>query len=162
MSTTTITPSTTTGANQKAIISKILVAIDGSDASMEAADSVKTGYDSGRVQYNSHSPATQDRSIRRCDSRTHKVTGASNKCIWSGSSKQTSCASDSELNSSIKDTGTFSSTATCNTIIQQLIQLKQHLDPGTDKLLDTQLNGALQVDTVVMRTEIYTGTSVVL
>jgi hypothetical protein len=28
MSTTTITPSTTTGANQKAIISKILVAID--------------------------------------------------------------------------------------------------------------------------------------
>ena len=30
MSTTTITPSTTTGANQKAIISKILVAIDSS------------------------------------------------------------------------------------------------------------------------------------
>jgi nucleotide-binding universal stress UspA family protein len=38
MSTTTTTPSTTTGANQKAIISKILVAIDGSDASMDAAD----------------------------------------------------------------------------------------------------------------------------
>ncbi len=37
MSTAT-TPSTTTGANQKAIISKILVAIDGSAASMEAAD----------------------------------------------------------------------------------------------------------------------------
>jgi nucleotide-binding universal stress UspA family protein len=34
----TTTPSTTTGANQKAIISKILVAIDGSDASMDAAD----------------------------------------------------------------------------------------------------------------------------
>jgi nucleotide-binding universal stress UspA family protein len=33
----TTTPSTTTGANQKAIISKILVAIDGSDASMDAA-----------------------------------------------------------------------------------------------------------------------------
>ena len=38
MSTTTTTPSTTTGASQKAIISKILVAIDGSDASMDAAD----------------------------------------------------------------------------------------------------------------------------
>jgi nucleotide-binding universal stress UspA family protein len=37
MSTAT-TPSTTTGANQKAIISKILVAIDGSAASMDAAD----------------------------------------------------------------------------------------------------------------------------
>jgi nucleotide-binding universal stress UspA family protein len=37
MSTVT-TPSTTTGANQKAIISKILVAIDGSAASMDAAD----------------------------------------------------------------------------------------------------------------------------
>jgi nucleotide-binding universal stress UspA family protein len=32
------TPSTTTGANQKAIISRILVAIDGSAASMDAAD----------------------------------------------------------------------------------------------------------------------------
>jgi nucleotide-binding universal stress UspA family protein len=38
MSTTTTTPSTTTGANQKAIISKILVAIDGSAASIDAAD----------------------------------------------------------------------------------------------------------------------------
>jgi hypothetical protein len=38
MSTTTTTPSTTTGASQKAIISKILVAIDGSDVSMDAAD----------------------------------------------------------------------------------------------------------------------------
>ena len=38
MSTTTTTPSTTTGASQKAIISKILAAIDGSDASMDAAD----------------------------------------------------------------------------------------------------------------------------
>lgn len=38
MSTTTTTPCTTTGASQKAIISKILVAIDGSDASMDAAD----------------------------------------------------------------------------------------------------------------------------
>jgi nucleotide-binding universal stress UspA family protein len=38
MSTTTTTPSTTTGASQKAIISKILVAIDGSEASMDAAD----------------------------------------------------------------------------------------------------------------------------
>jgi nucleotide-binding universal stress UspA family protein len=37
MSTTTTKPSTS-GANQKAIISKILVAIDGSDASMDAAD----------------------------------------------------------------------------------------------------------------------------
>ena len=34
----TIGGGTTTGANQKAIISKILVAIDGSDASMDAAD----------------------------------------------------------------------------------------------------------------------------
>lgn len=38
MSTTTTTSRTTTGANQNAIISKILVAIDGSDASMDAAD----------------------------------------------------------------------------------------------------------------------------
>ena len=38
MSTTTTTHRTTTGANQNAIISKILVAIDGSDASMDAAD----------------------------------------------------------------------------------------------------------------------------
>ena len=38
MSTTTTTPSTTTDASRKAIISKILVAIDGSDASMDAAD----------------------------------------------------------------------------------------------------------------------------
>jgi nucleotide-binding universal stress UspA family protein len=38
MSTTTITPSTTTGANQRAIISKILVAIDGSAESIDAAD----------------------------------------------------------------------------------------------------------------------------
>jgi nucleotide-binding universal stress UspA family protein len=38
MSTTTTTPNTATGASQKAIISKILVAIDGSDASMDAAD----------------------------------------------------------------------------------------------------------------------------
>jgi nucleotide-binding universal stress UspA family protein len=39
MSTTTTTPhSTATGANQKAIISKKLVAIDGSATSMEAAD----------------------------------------------------------------------------------------------------------------------------
>jgi nucleotide-binding universal stress UspA family protein len=38
MSTTTTTPSTATGASQKAIISKILVAIDGSEASMDAAD----------------------------------------------------------------------------------------------------------------------------
>ena len=38
MSTTTTTPRTTTGANQNAIISKILVAIDGSDASMDAVD----------------------------------------------------------------------------------------------------------------------------
>jgi nucleotide-binding universal stress UspA family protein len=38
MSTTTTTPRTTTGADQNAIISKILVAIDGSDASMDAAD----------------------------------------------------------------------------------------------------------------------------
>jgi nucleotide-binding universal stress UspA family protein len=38
MSATTTTPSTNTGANQKATISKILVAIDGSDASMDAAD----------------------------------------------------------------------------------------------------------------------------
>ena len=37
MSTTTTTPNTATGASQKAIISKILVAIDGSDASMDAA-----------------------------------------------------------------------------------------------------------------------------
>ena len=37
MSTTTTTPCTTTGASQKAIISKILVAIDGSDASIDAA-----------------------------------------------------------------------------------------------------------------------------
>ena len=37
MSTTTTKPSTS-GANQKAIISKILVAIDGSDASMDASD----------------------------------------------------------------------------------------------------------------------------
>ncbi len=34
----TTTPNTTTGANQKAIISKILVAIDGSAASIDAAD----------------------------------------------------------------------------------------------------------------------------
>jgi len=38
MSTTTTTPGTTTDASRKAIISKILVAIDGSDASMDAAD----------------------------------------------------------------------------------------------------------------------------
>jgi hypothetical protein len=39
MSTTTTTPNTTsTGVDQKAIISKILVAIDGSAASMDAAD----------------------------------------------------------------------------------------------------------------------------
>jgi nucleotide-binding universal stress UspA family protein len=39
MSTNTTTPSsTTTGASQKAIISKILVAVDGSDESMDAAD----------------------------------------------------------------------------------------------------------------------------
>src|SRR5947209_5046608 len=38
MSTTTPTPSTATGASQKAIISKILVAIDGSEASMDATD----------------------------------------------------------------------------------------------------------------------------
>ena len=37
MSNTTTTSSITTGANQKAIISKILVAIDGSDASMKRA-----------------------------------------------------------------------------------------------------------------------------
>ena len=50
MSTTTITPSTTTGANQKAIISKILVAIDGSDASMDAADyAISKGYNAGKM-----------------------------------------------------------------------------------------------------------------
>ena len=38
MSTNTRRPSTTTGANRKATISKILVAIDGSDESMDAAD----------------------------------------------------------------------------------------------------------------------------
>jgi nucleotide-binding universal stress UspA family protein len=38
MSTTTTKPSTTTGASQKAIISKILVAIDGSAESIDAAD----------------------------------------------------------------------------------------------------------------------------
>lgn len=38
MSTTTTTPGPATGASQKAIISKILVAIDGSEASMDAAD----------------------------------------------------------------------------------------------------------------------------
>jgi nucleotide-binding universal stress UspA family protein len=38
MSPNTTTPSTTTGANRKAAISKILVAIDGSDESMDAAD----------------------------------------------------------------------------------------------------------------------------
>ena len=38
MSTNTTTPSTTTGASQNAIISKILVAVDGSDESMDAAD----------------------------------------------------------------------------------------------------------------------------
>src|SRR5438094_10001336 len=38
MSTISTTPSITTGASQKAIISKILVAIDGSDESMDAAD----------------------------------------------------------------------------------------------------------------------------
>jgi nucleotide-binding universal stress UspA family protein len=38
MSTNTTTPSTATGASQKAIISKILVAVDGSDESMYAAD----------------------------------------------------------------------------------------------------------------------------
>ena len=38
MSTNTTTPSSSTGASQKAIISKILVAVDGSDESMYAAD----------------------------------------------------------------------------------------------------------------------------
>ena len=38
MSTTTTIPITTTGATKKATISKILVAIDGSDASTDAAD----------------------------------------------------------------------------------------------------------------------------
>ena len=38
MSTTTIIPITITGATKKATISKILVAIDGSNASMDAAD----------------------------------------------------------------------------------------------------------------------------
>src|SRR5438034_9388340 len=48
MSTISTTPSITTGASQKAIISKILVAIDGSDESMDAADlaiSVSKEYD---------------------------------------------------------------------------------------------------------------------
>jgi nucleotide-binding universal stress UspA family protein len=36
MSINTTTPSTTTGASQNAIISKILVAVDGSDESMDA------------------------------------------------------------------------------------------------------------------------------
>lgn len=38
MSSNTTAPSTITGANRKATISKILVAIDGSDESMDAAD----------------------------------------------------------------------------------------------------------------------------
>ena len=38
MSTPTSAPNTITSANQKAIISRVLVAIDGSDASMNAAD----------------------------------------------------------------------------------------------------------------------------
>ncbi|MGC2668261.1 MAG: universal stress protein [Candidatus Nitrosopolaris sp.] len=38
MSTTTTIPSATTGASKKVTISKILVAIDGSDESMDAAD----------------------------------------------------------------------------------------------------------------------------
>ena len=48
MSTTTTTPSTTTDASRKAIISKILVAIDGSDASMDAADyAISKEYNAG-------------------------------------------------------------------------------------------------------------------
>ena len=44
----TIGGGTTTGANQKAIISKILVAIDGSDASMDAADyAISKEYNAG-------------------------------------------------------------------------------------------------------------------
>ena len=38
MSTPTTAPNTITSANQKTIISRVLVAIDGSDASMNAAD----------------------------------------------------------------------------------------------------------------------------